>query len=246
MPTWKTIEASDKAAEAFGVWQPDQATIAAALETIDRCADSTPDKRIAIAAIEGAGTLVLLDRAFLVRECIDRLQPAQSRLKEALQGLGPENLDRALTRLLEKLPLLDDDFDEGVLDEIVAAITVRDHYALVLEGAHAILGPDTELSPETNAAIEVFDEVMSTELWRSLPLGERRMQQVVWVSPRLRSRLWWWSKGASLPPGSWDALKQAALVLAEFPEAMPDFQHQIESEREVSELLLGGPERKNT
>jgi hypothetical protein len=204
------------------VWTPDSDLLLDALETVTAeqgalLADpgSAPHAR---GLLEALGTVVALDHRVphVEASVIDHVGAW-------LEGADLAELDEATAEVSEQagacLTLLDECVPE-TLAGVLAGLRTRDEVELAWLGAEA-LGIAGRWSSLAGIAREAFDQAIQGVVWQLSGLGERRTLEAGWLAPRHRSRFWWRTRGAELPP---DAITNPALakdVLQVFPEALP-------------------------
>lgn len=166
--------------------------------------------------------------------------PVASVISDALAGVAWDELERAITELAVLVPQLDDAAGKpssDLLHEILAKLDRRDDVEKVLVGCEQLQEEAPTLAAEAEAVLLAVDELLSEQLWRLLPLGELRNQRVEWVAPSRRRRLWWWARGAHLPPNALEAMSTTAGVIAAFPEARAELEQLVAAEREIVGLI---------
>ena len=155
--------------------------------------------------LDAVGTAVFLGASDTARDRLGDLLDSRAACDlaaAAVSRLIEESLSPALSGLMNDIYELvaAEDGDRECLEErIVDALAERDRVELAMEGARLLCGCEPELDDDSLAALASFDDLLRAELWRTLPLGDRRAARCAWAAPRYRERLWWWFRGCDLP-----------------------------------------------
>lgn len=251
-------------------WKPDEELLAASLaemeerasdvrralaRTLPSAAELPSEKeeeavQVQMAGLlEAVGTLVFLGLGDTVRDRLGNMvgSPAATMLAvAAVRRLIEASLTPVLSGLMTDVYHLfqaEDGEKEFLEERIVDAMTERDRVELALEGARLLCGRDLELDEDTLADLGSFDEVLRAELWRTLPLGDRRAARCAWVAPGYRKRLWWWSRGCDLPHTALQDMQTAARVIHLFPEARAELERMLQAEQDLDSLCGAGEDR---
>ena len=199
--------------------------------------------------LEAAGTVVFLGEKLSARSLLSGLskEPGLASLvSQAVRLLIEDSLEPRLGEMLRDvydLRLTEEESRASMEETIVDALAERDRVELVLEGARCLLGLEPELDDETRAALLSFDETLSPELWRFLPLGTRRAARCAWAAPLFRERLWWWHRGCELPHKALEDVETAARVIHLFPKAREELDRLIQAERDIEKAAASLPVR---
>lgn len=251
-------------------WKPDEELLSASLAAIERCAsgvrralshtsdafsgppagqsEESAETQMG-ALLDAVGTVAFLG---LGDAACDRLgdlagSPEACALATGvLRHLIEDNLTRALGGLMNDIYHLfsAENGDKEFLEErIVDALAERDRVELALEGARLLCGCAPELDEEVLAALGSFDEVLRADLWRTLPLGDRRAARCAWAAPEYRRRLWWWSRGCDLPHTALEDMQTAARVIHLFPEARKELERMLQAEQDLEHICAAGEDR---
>jgi len=235
------------------VWTPDQALLSLMQQSFQEAAaalsagvvEGEPgDKEIhQWVLLESIGGLLFLDQQPWLEEQID----AKTRhrwcgwLSDALSTIEPELLDEGIASLRREAPRLsleEDDHERAALTESLCAILAqRQQLELVLCAADWLQGDTVPLDAELEIALATFDGSLAAELWRLLPLGQRREQGCSWAAPTMREKLWWHHRGLDLPADALDALATTARVLVQFPESKRQLDDLIHTEHQLQQML---------
>lgn len=248
----------------FPWWKPDEELLAATLAEIEEgsgevrramgnvwpTGSETPvDREMEEATarmgdlLEAVGTAVLLGCGDVARDRLGDLVESpvvRTLVAAAVSRLIQECLTRVLSGLMNDMYDLDtaEEWEKPVIEErIVEALTERDRVELALEGSRLVCGREPELGDDALAALASFDEVLKAELWRTIPLGDRRAAQCAWAAPEFRERLWWWYLGCDLPHTALDDMQTAARVIHLFPEAREELERMLQAEKDLDNLL---------
>lgn len=199
--------------------------------------------------LDGIGTAVFLGASDMVRDRLGDLvgsSAAPALAARAVSRLIDEKLSPTLSGLMNDMYELvtAEDGDREVLEErIVDALAERDRVELAMEGARLLCGCEPELDDDSSAALASFDDVLRGELWRTLPLGDRRVACCAWAAPNYRERLWWWFLGCDLPHTALQDMQTAARVIHLFPEAREELERMLQAEQDLDNLCTAGSDR---
>jgi hypothetical protein len=166
----------------------------------------------------------------------EQREKAVSLVPLALAYLKPGEILLAAENIALRAPellLLEDEALSTLEDELVENLKTRDRIELVLLGARAVLGRNPPLPLELETAILTFEELVREDLWRLLPLGQRRSDAIVWAEPSMRKVFWWWALGDDLPETALDDLSTSARIIHVFPGARRELEALIEAERKL-------------
>lgn len=251
-------------------WKPDEELLAASLAEIEERAKdvrsvlartSLPGGELPLEEeeeaawvqmadlLEAVGTVVFLGLGDMARDRLGDLagSPAGCTLAvAAVRRLIEAGLTSVLSGLMTDIYHLfpaEDREREFLEERIVDALAVRDRLELVLEGARLLCDHCPDLDEDTQADLASFDEVLRAELWRTLPLGDRRAARCAWAAPEYRGRLWWWSRGCDLPHTALQDMQTAARVIHLFPEAREELERMLQAEQDLDSLCAAGEDR---
>ncbi len=252
-------------------WKPDEELLETSLVALASCASrlrqtlsgglpldsEIPPEEVEEAAriwmtdlLEAAGTVAFLGRGDTARSRLGDLvgsAPAYALAAAAVSRLIEESLTPALSGLMNDIYWLAsaEDPDREVLEErIVEALAERDRVELALEGWRLLCGGEPQLDEEALAALGSFDEALKADLWRTLPLGDRRAARCAWAAPEYRCRLWWWDRGCDLPHTALQDMQTAARVIHLFPEAREELERMLQAEQDLERLCKAGEDRR--
>lgn len=251
-------------------WKPDEELLSASLAEIERCASGvrralshTPHAFSGPPADQGeesaktqmgdllnaVGTVAFLGFGDTARDRLGDLAgspDACDLATAALQDLIENNLTRVLGGLMDDiyhLASVEDEDKEFLEERIVDALDERDRVELALEGARLLCGREPDLDEEALAALGAFDDVLRADLWRTLPLGDRRAARCAWAAPEYRERLWWWHRGCDLPHTALQDMQTAARVIHLFPEAREELERMLQAEQDFENLCAASEGR---
>lgn len=199
--------------------------------------------------LDAIGTAVFLGASDTVREHLGDLvgsPVARGLAAAALSRLIEESLTPALSGLMNdfyELATAEDGAKEVLEERIVDALAERDRVELAMEGARFLCNFEPALDDEVLASLAAFDEVLKAELWRTLPLGDRRAARCAWAAPSYRERLWWWFRGCDLPHTALQDMQTAARVIHLFPEAREELERMLQAEQDLDNLCTAGRDR---
>jgi len=225
----------------MNTWHPDEELLTQTCALV-RTSDPA-NSEVALDVLQAVGTLAFLEEDAAAHCAITNVGiDPKAIVTVALEALDHSELDRAaieIPLLADDLRVAEDNERPAVEEQLLDAISVRDRFALILEGARCLLGHVPELSVELESSIASFDEVVGAELWRVLPLGERRAARCAWASPAKRRALWWWHKGSHLPWTALDDMSTVAELLYLFPQARAELEALITATKQLEELERG-------
>jgi len=199
--------------------------------------------------LDAVGTAVFLGASDTARDRLGDLLDSRAACDlaaAAVSRLIEESLSPALSGLMNDIYELvaAEDGDRECLEErIVDALAERDRVELAMEGARLLCGCEPELDDDSLAALASFDDLLRAELWRTLPLGDRRAARCAWAAPRYRERLWWWFRGCDLPHTALQDMQTVARVIHLFPEARQELERMLEAEQILDSLCAAGRDR---
>lgn len=212
----------------------------------------TPEDRstLALEALECIGTLLYMDCLVHATDMVGEQKPTLAEYaRDTLFALDGSKLDSSIAEILQVAPKLaerDGSDVEVYVEQIVEALRARDEIELVLAGARHLLGDEYEIPIDLESSILAFDELLDEELWRLLPLGDRRTAHHAWAAPRFRTKLWWWSRGSELPATILDSLGDVARLLHLFPQTKGELDALIRAEGTLAEIIKKSPQSTTT
>lgn len=217
-----------------------------ALRELDAAiAGSNDDATRARAMLVALGKLWRLGAANRARERLDGVGLDGARIAtDGIASIDFEALEASVVEILAKAQHLDleQEQHEQTASTIVDLLDLRDEVELALRGAE-LLGQPVPLDVEQRACLAAYEATLRPELWRLVPLNDKRRAQAERIPPKQRGDFWWWCQGSGLPADALDQLGVAAQLLARFPEARGELDRLLRVERALHEHVPAGSAR---
>jgi hypothetical protein len=215
------------------MWTPDPDLLSATLEAFrEHCASATrgsaeEQEEALAAALEAAGTLVLLDRAGALQtdpKLVARMTDAAR--SERFDALGDAAFDVLVA--VERFSSSGDPIDDEASARVRAALSVRDAIELRLVGAEAVLGRALDLDDDQRSSLDSFEELVRGSAWRLTALNDERAAALAWMAPAFRKRFWWWSEAVTVARDALSNLAAVADLVASSAEARALFEAHVD------------------
>ncbi len=178
------------------------------------------DDESAMRVVAAVGRLVALERTVGLR---DRVAGADLDIASLLRSLDRDAMARALEdaaiRCGELLAS-----DEPDVPDLLTQLATRDRAEHELLGAAFLAARGVEDVERASSVRTVFDDAMAPDAWRLVASNDARQRARAAIAPSLRSRFWWWNRGAGLPPHAASALAAVAELVATFSDVRAHFE----------------------
>lgn len=233
-------------------WKADAELRDTVLKSLSEYNNSQKDESDATTAdiLELLGTLVFAGceedaRQWLEESAPDDFSQMTEPCLEEIEGGGVDNAAIVLSSLIPTLRESSLEDRSDIEEQVVDALRARDQIELVLAGAELVLGDKVNVNDELGSSIDAFDDLITSMLWMTVALGQRRAARCAWASPEYRHKLWWWHRGCDFPHNAIESLETTAQLIHVFPQAQEELDLLLKTEQTIQSLSSPDDEKTN-